>query len=78
LTVHQPAVTNLLGEICQGETYSANGFNVNTAGVHTLNLETIHGCDSTVNLTLTVHQPAVTNLLGEICQVKHTAPMALV
>ena len=68
LTVNQPAVTNLTGEICQGETYNENGFSVTTAGVHTLNLQTIHGCDSTVNLTLTVNQPAVTNLTGEICQ----------
>jgi len=55
LTVNQSAVTNLTAEICQGETYTENGFNVTTAGVHTLNLQTIHGCDSTVNLTLTVN-----------------------
>jgi hypothetical protein len=68
LTVNEPAVTNLSAEICQGETYTENGFNLTTAGIHSQNLQTIHGCDSTVNLILTVHQLAVTNLIGEICQ----------
>ncbi|MFV0599929.1 MAG: leucine-rich repeat protein [Bacteroidales bacterium] len=68
LTVNQPAETNLIAEICQGETYTLNGFNVSTAGLHTQNLQTIKGCDSIVNLTLTVNQPAETNLTAEICQ----------
>ena len=68
LIVNQPAITNLTAEICQGEVYTLNGFNVNTAGLHTQNLQTIKGCDSTVNLTLTINQPAITNLTAEICQ----------
>ncbi len=68
LTVNQPAITNFTAEICQGEVYTLNGFNVSTAGLHTLNLQTTKGCDSTVNLTLTVNQPAITNLTAEICQ----------
>jgi len=68
LTVNQPAITNITAEICQGETYTLNGFNTSTAGTYTKNLQTIHGCDSTVNLTLTINQPAITNLTAEICQ----------
>ncbi|MDD3002186.1 MAG: hypothetical protein PHF29_10565, partial [Candidatus Riflebacteria bacterium] len=68
LTINQPATTNLTAEICQGETYALNGFNTNTAGLHTLNLETYKGCDSTVNLTLTINQPTITNITAEICQ----------
>ncbi|MPL92261.1 hypothetical protein SDC9_38359 [bioreactor metagenome] len=68
LTINQPATTNLTAEICQGETYSLNGFNTSTAGLHTRNLQTTKGCDSTVNLTLTINQPATTNLTAEICQ----------
>ncbi|MFA6705392.1 MAG: T9SS type A sorting domain-containing protein, partial [Bacteroidales bacterium] len=68
LTINQPAITNLTAEICQGETYTLNGFNVNTSGLHIQNLQTYKGCDSTVNLTLTVNQPAITNLIAEICQ----------
>ena len=67
LTVNQPQTTNLTAEICQGETYTLNGFNVNTAGLHTRNLQTYKGCDSTVNLTLIVNQPQITNLTAEIC-----------
>ncbi|MEA5100499.1 MAG: choice-of-anchor D domain-containing protein, partial [Bacteroidales bacterium] len=66
--VNQPKTTNLTAEICQGETYTLNGFNTNTAGLHTQNLQTYKGCDSTVNLTLTINQPATTNLTAEICQ----------
>mgnify|MGYP000950522082 FL=1 len=43
----------ITAEICQGETYTHNGFNVSTEGLHTLNLQTINGCDSIVNLYLT-------------------------
>ncbi|MBP1645137.1 MAG: hypothetical protein H6Q16_712 [Bacteroidetes bacterium] len=68
LTINQPKTSNLTAEICQGETYTQNGFNVNTAGLHTLNLQTTKGCDSTVNLTLTINQPQTSNLTAEICQ----------
>ncbi|MEA5100689.1 MAG: T9SS type A sorting domain-containing protein, partial [Bacteroidales bacterium] len=68
LTINQPATTNLTAELCQGQTYTLNGFNVNTAGLHTQNLQTTKGCDSTVNLTLTINQPTITNITAEICQ----------
>ena len=59
LTVHQLSTTNLTGEICEGESYTANGFNETPteAGVFTYQrlVPTFYGCDSTVNLTLTVH-----------------------
>ncbi|NCC18771.1 MAG: T9SS type A sorting domain-containing protein [Bacteroidia bacterium] len=43
--------------ICQGDTYSENGFSANTIGFYTQNLQTINGCDSIVNLSLTVTSP---------------------
>ena len=46
---------DITAAICQGETYTENGFNVSEAGVYTQNLQTINGCDSTVTLTLTVN-----------------------
>ena len=59
LTVHQLSTTNLTAEICEGETYNANGFNVVPAedGIFTYQqvVPTSYGCDSTVNLTLTVY-----------------------
>jgi hypothetical protein len=59
--------------ICQGETYSDNGFSLpaqTAAGnfVHTLNLQTINGCDSTVTLNLTVNQTYNTTLNISICE----------
>ena len=59
LTVHQLSTTNLTAEICEGESYNANGFNVapTEAGIFTYQqvVPTSYGCDSTVNLTLTVY-----------------------
>ena len=68
LTLHQAAVTELAAQICVGEVYDQNGFNVSTAGDHYLNLQTAHGCDSTVILHLAVGSEAVTNLSASICE----------
>ena len=46
---------DITAAICQGETYTENGFNVSEAGVYTQDLQTINGCDSVVSLTLTVN-----------------------
>jgi hypothetical protein len=45
----------IIAEICQGETYSQYGFNVNSSGLHTQSLQAINGCDSVVNLSLVVN-----------------------
>ena len=68
LTVNTIATTNLNASICQGETYTENGFNVSEAGVYTQNLQTVNGCDSTVTLTLTVNPIATTALQAAICE----------
>lgn len=61
LTVNETKVTNLTDQICLGNGYNANGFDIAAselaaAGEYTftLNLFSAAGCDSTVNLTLTV------------------------
>jgi gliding motility-associated-like protein len=41
--------------ICSNEVYNINGFNENTTGFYTHNLTSINGCDSIVNLSLTVN-----------------------
>ncbi len=46
---------SITAAICEGSTYTENGFNVSEAGVYTQNLQTANGCDSTVTLTLTVN-----------------------
>ncbi|MFA6824395.1 MAG: T9SS type A sorting domain-containing protein, partial [Bacteroidales bacterium] len=55
---------------CQGRTYTLYGFNVDTAGLHTLNLQTYKGCDSTVNLTLFMHPSYSADIYGEVCEGK--------
>ena len=67
LVVNPVASTNLTDTICSGSTYTDNGFNVSEAGTHTLNLQTIHGCDSIVTLNLVVNPVASTNLTDTIC-----------
>ena len=68
LTVNPVATTALQAAICQGETYTENGFNVSQAGTYTQNLQTVNGCDSIVTLTLTVNPVATTALQAAICQ----------
>ena len=68
LALYQSATTELSAQICAGEVYDQNGFNVSTAGDHYLNLQTEHGCDSTVILHLTVSSEAVTYLAASICE----------
>lgn len=68
LKVNQESITNLNSEICQGETYTKNGFNASTSGLYTQNLKTISGCDSIINLNLVINYPKQTNLSAEICQ----------
>ena len=41
--------------ICEGTTYTENGFIVNKAGTYAHTLQTVNGCDSIVILTLTVN-----------------------
>ena len=55
LTINPVESTTLSAAICEGTSYTENGFNVSEAGTYTQNLQTINGCDSIVTLTLTVN-----------------------
>ena len=68
LTVNTVANTNLTAAICEGTTYTENGFNVSETGTYTQNLQTIDGCDSIVTLTLSVNPVENTNLSAAICE----------
>jgi hypothetical protein len=61
LTVNPTQVTNLTDTICHGETLDFNGQIVDTSGTYQVTLQTWQGCDSIVNLDLTV-QPSITIL----------------
>lgn len=70
LTVNTDQTTNIQAAICQGQTYSLNGFNADTTGLYTLNLQTYKGCDSTVNLSLLVNPKYTIDIQGEVCEGK--------
>ncbi|MEE0266616.1 MAG: leucine-rich repeat protein [Bacteroidales bacterium] len=45
----------LLANICEGETYNENGFEINEEGTYTQTLQTENGCDSLITLILIVN-----------------------
>jgi len=60
LTVNPVHNITFFDTICQGTAYSANGFNLPTQNIsgttlYSLSLTSVHGCDSLVNLSLTVN-----------------------
>jgi uncharacterized protein YaiE (UPF0345 family) len=61
LIVNPTQVTNLTDTICHGETLDFNGQIVDTSGIYQVTLQTWQGCDSIINLDLTV-QPSITIL----------------
>ena len=60
--------SSISATICEGQTYTENGFNVSEAGVYTQNLTSVNGCDSIVTLTLNVNPIFNTELTATICQ----------
>ena len=68
LSVNPIYNTELSASICDGEVYNENGFNVNEAGVYSRTLQAVNGCDSVVNLTLSVNPIFNTNLSATICE----------
>ncbi len=57
----------ITGRICQGETYTQNGFNEKSAGLYIQNLQTTNGCDSIVKLKLIVNPIYDTIINSNIC-----------
>ncbi|HMZ89551.1 MAG TPA: gliding motility-associated C-terminal domain-containing protein [Chitinophagales bacterium] len=58
LTVYPTPETNLVVEICNGDSYLLpDGTTTAIAGFYSFNLPSVHGCDSTVNITLTIKDP---------------------
>ena len=63
LTINPSLSSAVYGTICQGEQYAFNGSLYTSQGVFPITLSTIHGCDSTVTLNLTVNPtPQAPNL----------------
>ena len=68
LTINPVASTTFTAAICEGTSYTENGFNISEAGTYTQNLQTINGCDSIVTLNLTINPVANTTLSAAICE----------
>ena len=68
LTVNPTFNTPVAAEICQGSSYNFFGQTLTTAGTYTHPLQTVHGCDSVITLTLTVNPTFNTPVAAEICQ----------
>ena len=77
LTVNPTYSTDISGEICEGGGYFAQGFNIPAQATvnveslsQTLTLQSVHGCDSVVNLELSVTDTAVwiTPLTTDFCE----------
>ncbi len=67
LTVHPNTSKSIQAQICSGQSYAFNGQSLITPGAYVANLQTSHGCDSTVNLTLNVATVLETALDASIC-----------
>ncbi len=77
LTVHSSFETVLEDKVCEGDGYSANGFNITpleTVGVEVLDriltMQSIQGCDSMVSLHLTIIDTAlsIVSLTPDFCE----------
>ncbi len=71
LTVNPVYEMLVLDTICQGEDYMLHGFeltDVMSSNIHTLNLETVNGCDSIITLLLTVNPVYNVVINDAVCQ----------
>ena len=55
VTIHHNQTTTISASICDGETYSDNGFNESAPGRYTRHVQAVTGADSTIILNLTVN-----------------------
>ena len=64
-----PALTSIIdAEICEGTTYSENGFKQSEAGTYTQTLQTSNGCDSIVTLNLSMKPNSTTTFTATVCE----------
>jgi gliding motility-associated-like protein len=67
LTVLQNSLTQLSPIICQGDSFFAGGSWQTASGIYSDNLVNSNGCDSVVEVNLTVLPNSVVNLAASIC-----------
>ena len=68
LTIYSTYNIPVSAEICQGDSYPFFGQYLNQQGVYTKVLQSSHGCDSIISLTLTVYPIPHSDITGTICE----------
>lgn len=68
LTVNPIDTTYTSVEMCDGDLFTIDTFDLQIGGNYTYLLENMYGCDSVVHLELTVHPHLTTFLTEEICE----------
>ena len=67
LSIMPVPITNISASVCAGSSYSFNGSMLTSPGTYADTLNSVSGCDSIVNLTLTVNQATGSNYQQTIC-----------
>ncbi|MDB5227236.1 MAG: hypothetical protein JWN78_1429 [Bacteroidota bacterium] len=68
LTVKQKSTTNITRSICQGQSVTIGNQVFTQTGNYSVTLQSANGCDSVVNLALTVNPKKTTAISRTICQ----------
>ncbi len=59
--------TDISETICQGDNFTIDTFSFNSTGNYSVVLDSWHGCDSTINIALTVTQPDTVDVVRDVC-----------
>ncbi|MFA6201124.1 MAG: leucine-rich repeat protein [Bacteroidales bacterium] len=67
IQANQPITKNINAIICPNQTYTQNGFNVDSAGIYNRSLTSVGGCDSIIYLILRIRTQDTTRIDASIC-----------
>jgi gliding motility-associated-like protein len=68
LTVIDSLVEELFVSLCEGQSITIAGVTYSETGFYTIQLESVAGCDSILNLNLLISDKLIFNVEAEICQ----------
>lgn len=68
IQANQSITRNINATICPNQTYTQNGFNVDSAGIYNRSLLSYSGCDSIIYLILRIKTIDTTRIDASICQ----------
>lgn len=67
LTIHTSDTTTIVETACQSYTWSNSGVSYTTSGIYSVSMSNSFGCDSVVNLNLTILENDTTTLFETAC-----------